>query len=283
METNTKHWIVYDGNCGMCLFTKKTFSKLGFFEEADCLNYHELEADLYQKVDLQHFKHGMAYVDSGSGATRYGLEGVLATFEPKRPYLKPWKPGTRVFRFFNFFYNAICYNRYFIFPKTQRFACSCEPEFNARYFRRWVGLGAFFSILISALFGAAVADLFNVPTGQMALQTVGIVGAGWAIQMLWAALSMNRDKFRDYLRHLALIMFIGVMVLVPAIIVFWLPAALFAIIAFALVGCSSFIMLRMHIQRIRFMGLGQHWTFAWFASLQTAAIFLMFHFNLLSL
>ncbi len=283
MKTNTKHWIVYDGNCGMCLFSKKVFSKLGFFKVEDCRNYHELDAELYQKVDLERFKHGMAYVDSGKGATRYGLEGVLAAFAVKRPYLNSWKPGTVIFQVLNFLYNAICYNRYFIFPMKQQFACSCEPEFKARYFRRWVGLGLFFSILISALFGLSLANLFEEPAALLALKTVAIVGAGWAVQMLWAAMVMSREMFRDYLRHLALIMFIGVLILLPATLLFWLPGNLHMVVALVSVALSSGTMLKMHIHRIRFMGLGQQWTFAWFVSLQATAIPLMFYFKLLSL
>lgn len=283
MKNQNKHWIIYDGNCGMCLFSKKVFSRIGFIREADCRNYHELSPAHYQKIDLQRFKHGMAYIHEGDNPTLYGLEGVLAAFSEKRPYIKAITPNTWLFRLLNFLYMAICYNRYFIFPMKQQFACSCEPDYQPQYFRRWIGLGLFFSIFISALFGMSLSVVFNMPAGELALRTVIIVGAGWALQIVLAALLMNQELFRDYLRHIALIMFIGVLILVPSTLLFWLPPAWLAIVALVSVVASSFTMLRMHFQRIRFMGLGQQWTLGWFASLQLTAIPLMFHFGLFTL
>ena len=283
MKNQDKHWIIYDGNCGMCLFSKKVFSRIGFIREADCKNFHELSPALYQKVALQRFKHGMAYVHEGHEATLYGLEGVLAAFSEKRPYLRVITPNTWVFRMLNFLYLAICYNRYFIFPTKQKFACSCEPDYQPRYYRRWIGLGLFFSILISALFGGVLSGIFNLTPGAMALRTVAIVGAGWALQMALAALLMNRENFRDYMRHIALIMFMGVLILLPSILLFWLPVAWLTLVVLLSVAASSLIMLRMYYQRIRFMGLGQQWTMGWFASLQLTAVPLMFYFELLRL
>ena len=53
MKNQNKHWIIYDGNCGMCLFSKKVFSRIGFIREADCRNYHELSPAHYQKIDFR--------------------------------------------------------------------------------------------------------------------------------------------------------------------------------------------------------------------------------------
>lgn len=283
METQSKKWIVYDGNCGMCLFTKKVFSRLGFFDESQCRNYHELEPELYKKVGLEQFRHGMAYVETGTAPTRYGLDGVLAAFSERRPYLHHWTPDTRVFKVLNYFYNAICYNRYFIFPKKQRFACSCEPEFHPRFFRRWLFLSIVFSVVISGLFGSSLASVLRMEWLEAAGKAIGIVGTGWAVQALVASLILDQTRLRDYLRHIALIMFIGVLLLLPAILLFWLPAQTHLIVALLCVIASSTIMTRMHIQRMRFMGLGQQWTVSWFLVLQSSALALLFHFQILSL
>ena len=283
MKDPNKRWIVYDANCGLCLFSKKWMSRLGFFNESDCLNYYELSPEMSQKVELERFKHGMAHAPEGAGDTLYGLEGVLSAFSEKRPYLKKWHRNTLIFRVLDFFYHAICHNRYFIFPIKRRFTCDCEPPFNPRFYRRWIYLGVFFSTLISFLFGMALGKLFDMAPLVSGLRAVMVVGAGWTVQLAVALLLMNKLQFRDYIRHITLIMSAGVLVLIPCLLFFWLPVSYLLPLTLLSVGASSLLMLSMHIKRIRFMELGQQWTFSWFLSLQTVAFTLMLHYQFIQL
>lgn len=283
METLAHKWIIYDGNCGLCLNSKKWLTRLGIIPESRCLNYHLLDESLSAKIDLEHFKYEMALVDDQSDNTLYGLEGILQIFGARMGLVKGVKPGSALFALLNFVYHTISYNRYFLFPRKSRFACDCDPPFVSKYFLRWMVMGIMMAMVVSALFGAVVADLFQKPALEMAGEMLLIVGAGWGMQLLFSGLLMARDQKRDYWRHLVLIMVVGVLILLPGMLLFWLPDAVFSAVAIASVVASSTIMVLMHIKRVRYMGLSQGWTASWFLSLQALEILFSIHFNLLAL
>ncbi len=283
METLANKWIIYDGNCGLCLNSKKWLTRLGIIPESKCLNYHLLEEDLSGKIDPEHFRYEMALVDDTSDKTLYGLEGILEVFGARVSFVKGIKPGSFLFGILNFLYHTISYNRYFLFPRKSRFACECDPPFVRKYFLRWMVMGLLLAMMISALFGAAVAGLFEKSVPEMAGQMLLIVGTGWGLQLLLSGLWMTRDQRRDYWRHLVLIMVAGVLILLPGMLFFWLPDTAFATVAIVSVVASSTVMSLMHFRRIRHMGLSQAWTISWFMCLQVFAIWFSFHFNLLML
>ncbi|MCE7994582.1 MAG: DUF393 domain-containing protein [Roseivirga sp.] len=283
MDTLAHKWIIYDGNCGLCLNSKKWLTRLGIIPESKCLNYHLLDENLSAKIDLEHFKYEMALVDDQSDKTLYGLEGILQIFGARVGFVKGIKPGSALFALLNFVYHTISYNRYFIFPRKSRFACDCDPPFVMKYFQRWIVMGILLAIGVSALFGVAVAGLFHKPVLEMAGEMILIVGAGWGLQLLLSGLLMTREQKRDYWRHLVLIMVVGVLVLLPGMLLFWLPTGMFSAVAISSVVVSSVVMALMHFRRVKHMGLSQGWTVSWFLSLQAFAIWLSIHFNLLAL
>lgn len=283
MEALAHKWIIYDGNCGLCLNSKKLLTRLGVIPEDKCLNFHLLEPHMASKIDLGHFRYEMALVDDRSDKTLYGLEGILQIFAEKVGFLKAIKPGSALFGLLNFVYHTISYNRYYLFPRKSRFACDCDPPFVQKYFMRWIVLGLLLAVVISALFGAAMAAVFDSTVVEMTGQMLLIVGGGWVVQMLLAKLFMTQDQMRDYYRHLVLIMVVGVLILIPSILLFWLPTALLAGIAILSVLTSSVTMSLMHFRRVRYMGFSQGWTLSWFLCLQACAIYFAIHFNLFAL
>ncbi|GAB5523689.1 MAG: hypothetical protein Roseis2KO_15610 [Roseivirga sp.] len=283
METLANKWIIYDGNCGLCLNSKKWLTRLGIIPEGKCLNYHLLDESLSAKIDQEHFRYEMALVDDQSDKTLYGLEGILEVFGAKVGLVKGIKPGSVLFTLLNFVYHTISYNRYFLFPRKSRFACECDPPFVMKYFQRWMVLGIMIAMVVSALFGAFVAPLFEKTSIDMAGEMLLIVGAGWGLQLLFSGLLMTLDQKRDYWRHLVLIMVTGVLILLPGMLFFWLPPASLSAVAITSVTASSTVMALMHFRRVRYMGLSQGWTISWFLSLQAFAIWFSIQFNLLVL
>ncbi len=283
METLANKWIIYDGNCGLCLNSKKWLTRLGIIPESKCLNYHLLDENLSAKIDLEHFRYEMALVDDQSDKTLYGLEGILQVFGAKVGMARGIRPGSPLFAILNYVYHTISYNRYFLFPRKSRFACECDPPFVMKYFLRWLVMGIMIAMGVSALFGAVVAPLFEKTSLDMAGEMLLIVGAGWGLQLVSSGLLMKRDQKRDYWRHLVLIMVVGVLILLPGMLFFWLPAASLSAVAIASVVVSSTTMALMHFRRVRYMGLSQGWTISWFLSLQAFAIWFSIHFNLFAL
>lgn len=284
MEVLADKWIIYDGNCGLCLNSKRLLTKIGLFPDSRCLNYHELDESINAKVDPEHFRYEMALVDENSNETKYGLEGILSILSERLSLLKWIKSGSLFFMILEFFYHTISYNRYVLFPRKQVFKCDCDPPFVRKYYQRWMGIGIVFSVIISFFFGVVLASLFDVSSIAFGLKMLVVVGAGWILQLIIAAAMMTNDQFRDYSRHIALIIVIGVSVLIPVILLsivlspnhLQLLAALSALV-------SSVVMLLMHMKRIRFMGIPQAWTLSWFLCLQISAIGFASHFKILAL
>jgi predicted DCC family thiol-disulfide oxidoreductase YuxK len=283
MEALAHKWIIYDGNCGLCLNSKKMLTRLGIIPEEKCLNYHLLEDKITAKIDAEHFRYEMALVDDRTDQTLYGLEGILHIFAARLGMKNGIRPGSTIFGVLNFLYHTISYNRYFLFPRKSRFACDCDPPFVQKYFMRWVVLGSIIATLISGLFGAAVAPLFDRPVLQMAGEMLLIVGTGWGLQILLSSLIMTKAQRQDYYRHLVLIMVVGVLILIPTLILFWLPLPGLAGVAIANVLASSVVMSLLHYRRVRHMNLSQGWTLSWFLFLQIAAICFTLYFNLFEL
>lgn len=283
MESLAHKLIIYDGNCGLCLNSKRLLTKLRIIPESKCMNYHLLEPRLSDKINLEHFKYEMALIDDQSDRTVYGLEAVLQIFAAKAGFLKAIKPGSALFGLLNFVYHTISYNRYFLFPRKSRFACDCDPPFVMKYFLRWVVMGILLAMAVSAAFGATVASVFEKPVADMAGEMLLVVGAGWGLQMLLSRLFMSREQMQDYWRHLVLVMVLGVLVLIPCVLLFWLPSAFLSVFALISVLVSSTLMAIMHFCRVRYMGLSQAWTLSWFLSLQACAVYFAIQFNLLVL
>lgn len=284
MEVLANKWIIYDGNCGLCLNSKRLLTKIGLFPDSRCLNYHELDESISAKVDPEHFRYEMALVDEHSNETKYGLEGILSICSERISWLKLIRRNTLIFMMLEFFYHTISYNRYVLFPRKQVFKCDCDPPFTAKYYQRWMGVGIIIAMIISFFFGVVLASLFGVSPIAFGLKMLVVVGAGWILQLIIATAMMTNDQFRDYSRHIALIMVVGVSVLLPSIALsaIFSPSNFEWFIVLSVLT-SSAIMLTMHVRRIKFMGMSQVWTLSWFLCLQVSAITFASQFQILAL
>ncbi|OEJ99721.1 DCC1-like thiol-disulfide oxidoreductase family protein [Roseivirga misakiensis] len=280
MEILKDKWIIYDGNCGLCLRSKRLLVSMGWFPEKKFLDYHHLKDDLKRIINSARFRYEMALVDEKTRETKYGLEGIISVFAEKTPALAKLKTTGKLFKVLESLYHTISYNRYFLFPDSSVIKCACEPPFKAETYRSWLILSIVFSSIISYLFGWSVAPIFEGESMDFALKTLFLVGIGWVIQLGLTLVMLDRQTYLDYSRHLCLIMVVGVMVLIPSIIISlflhieavkWMPLMSIAI--------SSAVMLRMHTRRVRVMRLTQWWTFSWFLVLQISATLLIYLFQ----
>lgn len=284
MKSTFNKWIIYDGNCGLCLKSKLLLTKMGILSESRCLNYHELDSRLKSKVDADRFRFEMALVDEGTGETLYGLEGILSIFSQKVSGLSMIKPGGWMFSFLEFFYHTISYNRFFLFPKKKVFACDCDPPFEYTYFWRWIGICLMFALGVSFLLGYVSANFFGMSPTDLGAKTLLIVGFGWLTQIIISRFLMTDTNFRDYSQHLALIALVGVLILLPTILLsFFVSKIILGPLLIVTIALSSGIMSLMHFKRVGFLSLSQGWTVTWFLCLQASALFFSHEFKLLVL
>ncbi|WP_114783560.1 DCC1-like thiol-disulfide oxidoreductase family protein [Botryobacter ruber] len=273
--------IIYDGNCKVCVGLRDLMLVLGLVEQQECLAYQQLKPGLKAHVNPDRFRNEMALIDTGGGETLYGAEGVSFIFSEKLKLLKPLFRFKLFFRLFRFLYKTLAYNRYAIAtPKAPAIACDCYPEAATKYRFAYIALAIAFSVLLTALFGISVHEVLQAGPFAAAVQMLLMAGTGWVIQLMAAALLLERQQALEYAGHLGTIMVAGLLVLVPAMSFYFIGGILFYPLPVLSVLCSSGLMLYLHHHRVQYLGLSQRWTVQWFFLLQVTALLWLLYFHL---
>jgi hypothetical protein len=280
MKSLANKLIVYDSNCKVCSSLRDVVLKLTSIPEEKIKAFRSLDEDLSKHVDPDKFRNVMALIDTTTGNTIYGAEGVAHIFSSQYKILDFLFRFKILFRLFSFFYKTQAYNRYIIATPKSKFKCDCFPDRVVKYRLSYIAMTLLISVLLTALFGISLKTLFpNMSNVEAATQMLLMAGTGWVLQILLAIVVL-RDKALDYIGHLGSIMVVGLLILVPSILFAaftgvvtpWLPAIS--------VMLSSAYMLYLHIHRVRYLELSQGWTISWFLLLQSTAVFWIYIFHL---
>ena len=266
MKTMQQKAIIYDNTCPMCQAYTKAFVKYGFLGQQNRIAFTELKDQPFiAQMDLQRSKHEIPLVDLSNGETIYGLDALLFILSEKWPLTGKVIRIKPLYWFFKRLYATVSYNRRIIVAsQKQETLFDCAPDFNLKYRRVFILFAVVFSSLITIWFGASMAHYLhtNGAVGKMLL----IVGSGWALQFILASLFM-KQKTIDYFGHLATIMLMGVLLLIPGVVLSAFTRYQYELIPVASVCISGGMMLWQHIKRIGYMQLSQRWTFLWFLTL----------------
>ncbi|MBA3901280.1 MAG: hypothetical protein H0X62_13910, partial [Bacteroidetes bacterium] len=184
---------------------------------------------------------------------------------------------TWIFKFMLFFYRIISLNRYMMFPQ-KGIKCNCEPPLNRFYRAIYILFSVLIALIISSLLGLSIGSHLEISPWDSVKWALLIVGTGWAIHILLSAILLKTNKMYDYLGQLSSIMVAGVLVLLPGILLWWMPMNVFLIIIGLSVLCSSILMLKMHFERAKSLELKTFWPIAWFVFLQAGAVFWIWMF-----
>ena len=280
MKSLTNKLIIYDSNCKVCSSLRDVVLRFTSIPEAKVKAYKDLNADLSKQVDPNKFKNVMALIDTTGGQTIYGAEGMAYIFSSQYKIVDFLLRFRALFNIFNFIYKTQAYNRYIIATPKSNFQCDCFPDRVVKYRISYIVMTLLIAILLTALFGISLKNLFNgISTMEAATQMLLMAGTGWVLQIL-LAIARLRDKALDYIGHLGSIMVVGLLILVPSmlfsaftdIVTPWLPAIS--------VLFSSGYMLYLHMNRVRYLELSQGWTISWFLFLQSTALFWIYVFHL---
>ena len=273
--------IVYDGNCKVCVGLRDLMLVLGLVAQQECVAYHQLEPGLKEQVNPERFRNEMALLDTGGRETLYGAEGVSFIFADKLKLLKPLFRFKPFFLLFRLLYKTLAFNRYTIAtPKAPAIACDCYPEAVTNYRIVYIAMAVAISVLLTALFGVSVQDALNAGPFAAAVQMLLMAGTGWVIQIVVAALLLERQQALEYAGHLGTIMVAGLLVQVPAMSFYFISGILFYPLPVLSVLCSSGLMLYLHYHRVQYLGLSQRWTVQWFLLLQATALSWLLYFHL---
>jgi predicted DCC family thiol-disulfide oxidoreductase YuxK len=273
--------IIYDNNCPMCALYTEGFVKWGLMESQNRIAFSQLDQQAFiEQVDWHRAKHEIPLVDLLGGQTLYGLQALTHILSQKIPWLHTILQHKPFYSLCKGLYNFISYNRRIIIPTTRTSSTGfdCTPDFHLIYRIAFILFAILSSITITYAFGQTLNPLLASTTGGFAMLL--IAGTGWVIQLFLAAILLRGERI-EYISHLAAIMLIGVLLLVPAICLNWLTSSIYLPIAFLSVLLSSSLMCRQHYIRVRSLRLSQRWTVLWFIVLQTIALFWIYqlYFN----
>jgi hypothetical protein len=280
MKTNATKALIYDDDCPLCISYTRAFVKLGILAPEERVPFSKLRSDLHQQIGRRGQGNEIPLVDLNGGETLYGVDALLCLLSRRWPWIGKLFGSRALYRPTRALYALFSYNRRVIFANE---TCSvhggCGPDFHTGYRLGFVVFAALFSALISWLFGNAVQQSTGLFSG---MEMLLICGAGWAIVMLAEAvirrvangetLHTPGSGLLTHFGHLATLQIIGVLILVPSIIIAPFTGTAGIVLLAASVACSSFVMLRGHIRRMRIIGASQWHTAGWFVSLQASAV-----------
>src|SRR5262249_20119814 len=134
----------------------------------------------------------------------------------------------------------------------------------------------------TAAFGAAVFAKFGFgEVAEGAVFSLIAAGAGWIGMIVAGAVMLRGMRGVDYVGHLAVTMFTGALVLVPAtLLTLVLPREVAAAIDIVSVLAAFAVMYRMQVRRVAALQLRPSWVWAWaVVVIVTTAASILSHFR----
>jgi len=280
MKTLNNKLIVYDSNCKVCSSLRELVLRFTSIPEAKIKAYKDLLSGQAQLVDTEKFKNVMALIDTSGGKTLYGAEGVAYIFSSQYKLANALLGFKPFYSLFSFLYKTQAYNRYIMATPKSKFECDCFPDKVVKYRICYIAICLVISILLTALFGISLRHFFlGITAGEAAGQMLLMAGTGWVLQILLAKIFM-KDKVLDYTGHLGSIMVVGLLLLTPWMLFYFLTEIRIIYLPAVSVLISSGYMLYLHVGRTKYLRLSQVWTLTWFLLLQCTALFWIYVLHL---
>jgi hypothetical protein len=280
MKTLNGKLIVYDSNCKVCSSLRDVVLRFTSIPESKVKAYKDLSPDLTSHIDGDKFKNVMALIDNTGGKTLYGAEGVAYIFSSQYKIADRLLGIRPVFNLFNFLYKTQAYNRYIIATPKSKFHCDCFPDKVVKYRISYIAICVTLSVLLTGLFGISLKSFFqDISVWNAAGQMLLMAGTGWVIQML-LAIAILKDRALDYIGHMTSVMVVGLLLLTPWMLFYFLTGIRNIYMPALSVLISSAVMLYLHIHRTRHLQLSQVMTVSWFLLLQSTAFFWIYVFHL---
>ena len=189
-----------------------------------------------------------------------------------RPWLKPFLKFGLIRSIAECAFGTFHWNKGYLKLPHKNYEQGIDTSEMPMHFRySYLLLSTVIASIVTFLFGASLAVFFPefswLEGGGAMLM---IAGTGWVLQTILATWQMGSKKF-EYLSHMASIMWLGVLPLLPAALLLLFLRDPSPQIPMLAVGFSSLMMLRQHFIRLNSLQTSQVWTLSWLLSLQSTA------------
>jgi predicted DCC family thiol-disulfide oxidoreductase YuxK len=263
--------LMYDGDCPMCTSTIALLVRAGLVQSEQTRSNHELVGVEFEAAQAAGIRNQLVVLDPQTRQTRSGSDGLLWIIRDNTGNHVLVRllslPGIR--HLLRWGYETISYNRRIISPPRHRVVCDCEPEVTLARRLMLVVPALVATLVLTAWFGAAVFvgwELGDAHRGALFMEVAA--GSGWMVLVVAAMALLRGERRVDYLSHLVVTMFVGVLVLLPAC----LAAPLFPRQVLVPLDCLSVLisfalMFSMQRRRVAAAGVSNRWLWAWVVAL----------------
>jgi len=256
--------LVYDDNCPLCKAYSGWFVKWGLLSNTGRIGYSQINERIANKIDHERYKREIALIDLGEETTLYGVDSLFYIFCSNFPVLKLILNSSPIYRFATELYPFISYNRKIIAPH-KKIECTrdCTPPFHFRYRLAFIGVAFIIALILTVLLGIAInKTVLHTSNVKAVLIAVLASGIGWSLQGVCAMFLKPYSRI-TYYGHLATLMIIGTVLLLPIILSYFLFGYAPGWMILVNIPLSFFLMLKQHYDRVKIMKLPTFWTVLW--------------------
>ena len=269
----SKYLIVYDNHCAACSIGVNLITKMGIIkaESKVELSLHQSN-NLTCNIDPQRACNEMAVINKETNEILYGTEGLALLLAERFPLFTKLSKSKVFISILNPIYLLFASNRRIITPLRINEA-TCTPTLKKSYRLFMMVMLGIFATVITYKKGEILSnvELFSFLNGFKFIQITGI---GWVLTGVF----FNGSNRWDYWGHLSIMAGTAILIQSFALIGFHYIPHLAWVIGSMLI--SDFLMLYMHYNRIRIMGLSQKFTLRWWLILHITALLSLLHYYL---
>lgn len=273
----TNHKLLIDRNCPMCNIYGKTFKKYNMLDQDSITPYQIVGEEMTCTIDMQRAQNEVAFHDTVTGTTLYGLDSMIEIFAQNKSWIKKPLHFPLIYKPLKQLYKLITYNRKVIAgnkpsPVEDRV---CEPDFNYFYRTLFIVLAALFTGLVLNSYTSHITRYFGFTTPWF-VEYMICFG-----QVLWQGIMItlwSRNNSWDYLGNMSAVSTLGGLLLLPILFL----QQFIDLHSFFYMGYFMLVvgvMLLEHIRRCRNMKLGWLPTVSWLTFRHVVLILIIWTFS----
>lgn len=252
--------LLIDKDCPMCNIYGNAFCQLELIDQNTLNPYQTIDESYAEHIDMHRAKSEIAFFNTESHTTEYGLDALIAIIAQGRDRFKAFLKSPLMYWPLLKLYRFISFNRKVIAPaRPKANERNCEPDFHLGY--RWAYL--LFVALVTGFilnrFTLKLAAGFGLSFNPWQEYAICIGQIIWQYTLIY---TLAREKLYAYLGNMSTVSMIGGLLLVPVLLanhyLHFSPLLLLfcfgAIVAFMLIE---------HIRRCKIMDLSNAMTVSW--------------------